>query len=80
MRWNALYLIGAVTISAVAPLAGTAAVQPAGMVLAQSDRQATVSVPRGTQAPDTCAPGYYWEPSSYARHGKFRFAHCAPRW
>ena len=80
MRLNALCLIGTVTISAIAPLAGTAAVQPAAMVLAQSDRQAAVSVQRGTQAPDTCPAGYYWEPSSYARHGKFRFAHCAPRW
>ena len=80
MRWNALYLIGTVTISAIAPLAGTAAVQPVGMALAQSDRQAAVSVPRGTQAPDACPPGYYWEPSTYARHGKFRSAHCAPRW
>lgn len=80
MRLNELYLIGTLTISAIPSLAGTAAAQPAGMVPAQSDRQAAVSVPRGTQAPDACATGYYWEPSSYARHGKFRFAHCAPRW
>ena len=79
MRLNALYLIGTLTISAIPPLAGTAAAQPAGILPAQSDRQAAVSVPRGTQAPDACPPGYYWEPSSYARHGKFRFAHCAPR-
>jgi hypothetical protein len=80
MRLNALFLIGTLTISAIAPLAGTAAAQPAGIVPAQADRQAAVSVPRGTQAPDACAPRYYWEPSSYARHGKFRPAHCAPRW
>ena len=80
MRWNALYLIGTVTVSAIAPLAGTAAAQPAGMVPAQSERQPAVGTPRGTQAPDACLPGYYWEPSSYARHGKFRPAHCAPRW
>ena len=80
MRLNALYLIGTVTISAIAPLAGTAAAQPAGMVPAQSDRQAAVGAPRGTQVPNVCPPGYYWEPSSYARHGKFRPAHCAPRW
>jgi hypothetical protein len=80
MRLNALYLIGAVTISATAPLAGTAAAQPAGIVPAQSDRQAAASAPRGTPAPDACASGYYWEPDSYARHGKFRPAHCAPRW
>ena len=78
MRSNALYLIGTLTISAIPPLAGTAAAQPAGIVPVQSDRQAAVSVPRGTQAPDACPPGYYWEPSSYARHGKFRVAHCAP--
>jgi hypothetical protein len=80
MRLNALYVIGAVTISAIAPSAGTAALQPAGIVPVQSDRQAAVGAPRGTLAPDACAPGYYWEPSSYARHGKFRLAHCAPRW
>jgi hypothetical protein len=80
MRLNALYLIGAVTVSAIAPLAGTAAAQPAGIVPAQSDRQAAIGAPRGTQAPYACAPGYYWEPSSYARHGKFRPAHCALRW
>lgn len=80
MRSNALYLIGTLTILAIVPLAGTAAAQPAGIVPAQSGRQAAVSVPRGTQAPDACVPGYYWEPSSYARHGKFRAAHCAPRW
>jgi hypothetical protein len=80
MRLNALYLIGTLTISAIAPLAGTAAAQSAGIVPAQSDREAAVSVPRGTQAHNACGPGYYWEPSSYARHGKFRVAHCAPRW
>jgi hypothetical protein len=80
MRLNALYLIGTLTISAIALLAGTAAAQPAGIVPDQSDGQTTVSGPRGTQASDACLPGYHWEPSSYAKHGKFRLAHCAPRW
>ena len=80
MRFNARYLIGPLTISAIPPLAGTAAAQPAGIVPARSDRQAALSVLRGTQAPDACPPGYYWEPSSYAKGGKFRLAHCARRW
>ena len=80
MHLNALYLIGTLTIAAIPASAGAAAAQPAGAVADQSDRQAALSAPRGTPATYSCPPGYYWEPSAYARHGKFRPAHCARRW
>lgn len=71
MRMNALWLIGTLTVLAI-PLS-------AGAVPPQLDRQAA-----GAQeaAPATygCPSGYYWEPDAYAPHGKFRPAHCAPRW
>lgn len=35
--------------------------------------------PYNTSAAYACPPGYYWEPDSYAAHGKFRVAHCARR-
>ena len=72
MRLSALCLIGAVAVLAI-PLS-------AGAVPAQPDRQAAVS---GEQARPAALPrplGYYWEPDAYAVHGKFRPAHCAPRW
>ncbi|HEX4614636.1 MAG TPA: hypothetical protein VH230_01865 [Stellaceae bacterium] len=41
---------------------------------------ATTSARQAASAAYTCPPGYYWEPNSYAPHGKFRPAHCALRW
>ena len=26
-----------------------------------------------------CGKGQYWVPSGYAKHGKYRAAHCAPK-
>jgi hypothetical protein len=26
-----------------------------------------------------CGNGQYWVPAGYAKHGKYRAAHCAPR-
>ena len=26
-----------------------------------------------------CGPGQYWVPSGYAKHGKYRAGHCAPK-
>jgi hypothetical protein len=80
MRLNALYLIGTLTISAIPLSAGAVAAQPAGAVPAQSGGQTAVSAPRGTPATQACPSGYYWESSGYAKHGKFRPAHCARRW
>ena len=80
MRLNALYLIGTLTISAIPLSAGAVAVQPAGAVLLQSGRQIAAGAPRDTPATQACPSGYYWESSGYAKHGKFRPAHCTSRW
>jgi hypothetical protein len=70
MRLNALCFIGALTVLAI-PLS-------AGAVPGQANRQAAAQ--QAAPATYTCPPGYYWEPDAYAPHGKFRPAHCAPRW
>jgi hypothetical protein len=71
MSLNALCLIGALTVIAI-PLS-------AGAVRAQADRLVVASAQQATPAAYGCPRGYYWEPDSYAPHGKFRPAHCAPR-
>jgi hypothetical protein len=81
MRLNALCLIGSLAALAIPFPAGAVPAQPVGAVSTQWDRQAAVTAPQGRSAADVCAPGcYYWEPGSYAPHGKFRPAHCARRW
>jgi hypothetical protein len=80
MRLNALYFIGALTIWAMPASAGAAEASPTAAVPARTDRQAAVDARQGMSAAQVCPPGYYWEPSSYAKHGKFRPAHCARRW
>ena len=69
MRLNALFLIGVLTVAAV-PLS-------AGVASAAGDR---TSGSQAAQSAERCPAGYYWEPDAYAVHGKFRPAHCAPRW
>jgi hypothetical protein len=71
MRLHALCFIGAVTVLGVPLSAGAVPVQP--------DRQLAASAQQIAPIAYTCPPGYYWEPDSYAPHGKFRPAHCAPR-
>jgi hypothetical protein len=73
MKFPALYLAGAL-IAAAIPLSASAAPVAADQGSAVSGRQAT------SATTPTCPPGYYWEPDGYARHGKFRLAHCAPRY
>jgi hypothetical protein len=80
MRLNALCLIGSLAALAIPLPAGAVPGSVAGAVSAQWGRQAVVAAPQGRSATDVCAPGYYWEPGSYAPHGKFRLAHCARRW
>jgi hypothetical protein len=76
MRLNVLYLTGALTVLAV-PLSAIA--QPAqSMEPAQSDRQAPIGFQEAAPAEDTCGPGWRWEDAGYAKHGKWRPAHCAP--
>jgi len=72
VRLNALCLIGALTVFAV-PLS-------AGAAPSEADRQATASAEQAMPNAYSCPSGYYWEPDAYAPHGKFRPAHCTPRW
>lgn len=68
MKLHALCLASAL-IAAAIPLSAGAVPVAAGA----SARQAASTT-------YTCPTGYYWEPDAYAPHGKFRPAHCAPRW
>jgi hypothetical protein len=72
MRLHALYLTGALLATAI-PVS-------AGAVIVAADHEAGISARQAASAAYTCPPGYYWEPDAYAPHGKFRPAHCAPRW
>jgi hypothetical protein len=72
MRLHALCLTGALTVAAI-PLS-------AGAVPVAADHEAGTSARQAASTGYTCPPDYYWEPDAYAPHGKFRPAHCAPRW
>ena len=72
MKSHVLYLTGALIATALPVSARATPAQP--------DHQATTSAQQATSASYTCPPGYYWEPDGYAKHGKFRLAHCAVRW
>jgi hypothetical protein len=72
MRLNALCLIGVLTVAAV-PLSS-------GAASAAGDRTTAEGGSQAAQSAEHCPSGYYWEPDAYATHGKFRPAHCAPRW
>ena len=62
---------GLIVLLALAALPRWAAAAPY-----QVNRQEVTS----SQEADGCGPGWYWEQAGYAPHGKFRPAHCAPRW
>jgi hypothetical protein len=72
MRLHALYLTGALIATAI-PLS-------AGAVPVPAQHEAGISARQVASVMYACPPGYYWEPDAYAPHGKFRPAHCAPRW
>jgi len=81
MRSNALCLIGCLAASAIPLSAGAQPVQSAVAArAAQSEREGIASALRDPPSAHNCPSGYYWEPASYAKHGKFRLAHCARRW
>jgi hypothetical protein len=80
MRLNALCFIGSLAALAIPLSAGAVPAQSAGTLFAQWGGQAAIIAPQGQSAAGVCSPGYYWEPSSYAPHSKFRPAHCARRW
>ena len=79
MRLNALCLIGCLAASALPLSAGAESTPPAAAVRA-AQSEGSVRAAQDPASARTCPPGYYWEPASYAKHGKFRLAHCAPRW
>jgi hypothetical protein len=72
MSLHPLYLVGALFTTAV-PLITGAAFAASGVQPGDRARQAE-------SVTYACPSGYYWEPDAYAPHGKFRPAHCAPRW
>lgn len=72
MRLHALHLAGAL-IAAAIPLSAAA-------VSAAPDHRTAANTQESAPAADTCPLGYYWKSASYARHGKYRPAHCALRW
>ncbi len=72
MRLNALCLISVLTIAAAAPFS-------AGAVPAGGDLGAAAGARQVTPVADGCGPGWYWEQAGYAKHGKWRPAHCARR-
>ena len=76
MRLNALCLIGSLAALAIPLPAGAA---PAHSVVAVSAQWGPLAAVTGKPATHSCFLGYHWEPDSYARHGKFRPAHCARR-
>jgi hypothetical protein len=70
MRLTAVRVIGVLTVTAV-PLS-------AGAETAAADQQAAPNARQAAPATNVCGPGWYWEQAGYAKHGKWRPAHCAP--
>ena len=68
------------TLGLVATLALAAGLQHAGATpsLRNSDSAAHVSQSL-VLVKHHCGKGQYWVPAGYAKHGKYRAAHCAPR-
>jgi hypothetical protein len=69
MRLHALYLIGALAVTAI-PLSAGAQSLPA-------NEQWTSNAQAVNQPVQKCAPGWVWEPSGYSGGGTWRPAHCA---
>jgi hypothetical protein len=70
MRLNALYLMMGLLAMLAAPLA-------AGAEPAQPNNPETAGFQDVTQG-DPCGRGWHWEEAGYAKHRKWRPAHCAP--
>ena len=71
MRLHALCLTGAV-IAAAIPLSGGATPVAGSRGKRQRSASRVGYLPLSSR--------FYCEPDAYAPHGKFRPAHCAPRW
>jgi hypothetical protein len=73
MRILMLALLGAIGVAAASPTAGAAPLAAhAGNLLAPA-LQATPAASHG------CPKGHRWVPAGYAKHGKYRPGHCAPK-
>jgi len=72
MRAVALGLLGALSLAVGFPTADATTSGP----IRTPTATVTNSVP---VASHKCPKGQYWVPAGYAKHGKYRAAHCAPR-
>ena len=64
----------------VATLAVTAGLQGAGAAPSLRNTDSVAQVPRSlVLIKHHCGKGQRWVPAGYAKHGKYRAAHCAPR-
>ena len=70
MRAYMFGLVGAFAIAAALQTASAAPSAPSGAALA--------SAPTVVPVAHHCGQGYRWVPAGYAKHGKYRAAHCAP--
>jgi hypothetical protein len=72
MRAVALGLLGALSLAA-------------GFSIADATTSTPITTPAATVAKGVpvashkCPKGQYWVPAGYAKHGKYRAGHCAPR-
>jgi hypothetical protein len=80
VRLNTLCFVRSLAALAITLPLGAVPAQPAGAASAQWGRQSAITAPRGKSAAYVCPNGYYWVPAGYAKHGKFRPAHCSRRW
>jgi hypothetical protein len=71
MRLQALYIIGALAVTAT-PLSAGAQSLPA-------NGQPTTNAQAVDQAVQECAPGWVWEHGGYTGGGTWRPPHCASR-
>ncbi len=71
MRVLVLAFIGALVLAGGAQTAGAVPLGTGSNVLAPISKVAPVA--------HKCPKGQYWVPAGYAKHGKYRAAHCSPR-
>lgn len=72
MRALLLGLGVAIGLAAGLQTAGGAPSLPSGAIAGPALRTVPAAAPG-------CGKGQHWVPSGYARHGKYRAGHCAPK-
>jgi hypothetical protein len=72
MRTLFLGLLGAVSFALILPAAGATPSVAMGALSAPVARSIPV-------ASHNCGKGQRWVPAGYAKHGKYRAGHCAPK-